>query len=90
MAENDATTPPKPPTLTWLYTCNATLGTPINVGAGPKGQRTVIPITGGTFAGPKISGMAHRIPAIVDFGCRYRAQLLVRTCTGLGSGRASR
>ncbi|KAH8890347.1 hypothetical protein GQ53DRAFT_765947 [Thozetella sp. PMI_491] len=57
MADSDATTPPpKPPTFSWLYTCNATLGTPINVGPGPKGQRTVIPITGGTFAGPKLSG----------------------------------
>ena len=47
---------PTPPTLTYLYSLNCTLGTSINVGTGPHGTRTVIPITGGTFAGPRLSG----------------------------------
>lgn len=53
--------PPTPPTpspgLTFLYSLNCTLGTRLPVGAGPNGDRVVIPITGGTFAGPRISGV---------------------------------
>jgi len=49
---------PTPPGLTWLYTCNATLADAIEVGAGPHGTRKVIPITGGWFKGPRMSGMA--------------------------------
>ena len=57
-AFDDATTP-KAPGLTFLYSCNATLGPSINYGAGPKGQRVAIPITGGTFSGPKMSGSSN-------------------------------
>ena len=32
------------------------LGTPYSVGETPKGRRTVIPITGGTFEGPLLKG----------------------------------
>lgn len=32
------------------------LGTPYSVGETPKGRRTVIPITGGTFEGPQLKG----------------------------------
>ncbi|KAI1334454.1 hypothetical protein F5Y15DRAFT_289832 [Xylariaceae sp. FL0016] len=54
---------PTPPGLTYLYTVNATLGTSIDVGTGPEGQRTVIPITGGTFSGPKLSGIVLNLGA---------------------------
>ncbi len=47
---------PKPPALTYLYTVNLTSPAPINVGAGPRGIRQVIPISGGAFSGPKLSG----------------------------------
>lgn len=47
---------PKTPSLTFLYSCNVTLGAAIDVGAGPRGRRNVIPITGGTFSGPRLSG----------------------------------
>jgi Protein of unknown function (DUF3237). len=48
---------PKPPGLKFLYSMNCTLATPIQVGAGPYGTRTVIPIVGGTFSGPQLNGM---------------------------------
>ena len=48
--------PPAAPGLTFLYSLNCTLAPPILVGAGPHGSRVVIPIIGGTFSGPKLSG----------------------------------
>jgi hypothetical protein len=42
--------------LTHLYSLNCTLGTPIVVGAIPVGTRVAIPITGGSFSGPRLSG----------------------------------
>lgn len=50
------TATPEAPSLTYLYTLNCTLGTTIPIGTGPKGTRVAIPITGGTFSGPKLSG----------------------------------
>lgn len=47
---------PKTPKLTFLYSLNCTLGPSLDVGATPVGSRVVIPITGGTFSGPKLSG----------------------------------
>lgn len=46
----------KTPSLSFLYTLNCTLGNSLSVGNVPNGNRVVIPITGGLFAGPKISG----------------------------------
>jgi hypothetical protein len=46
-----------------LYSLNCTLGPSIAVGSGPHGTRTVIPITGGTFSGPRLSGM-DTIPSL--------------------------
>ncbi len=48
--------PPAAPSLSFLYSLNCTLADPVLVGAGPHGQRVVIPIIGGTFSGPKLSG----------------------------------
>lgn len=47
---------PKTPKLTFLYSLNCTLGPSLDVGATPVGSRVVIPITGGTFSGPKLTG----------------------------------
>lgn len=47
---------PKAPGFTYLYSANATLGTTIDYGKGPRGSRVAIPITGGTFTGPKLKG----------------------------------
>ena len=51
-------TNPKPPSLTYLYSANITVGTPIPIGNVPLGTRVVIPVTGGSFSGPKLSGMS--------------------------------
>lgn len=55
-ADNKVATVPKAPRLTFLYSCNATLGTTIVYGEGPKGSRVAIPITGGPVVGPRIKG----------------------------------
>ncbi|KXX79902.1 hypothetical protein MMYC01_203754 [Madurella mycetomatis] len=47
---------PAAPGLTFLYSLNCTLGAAITVGGGPHGSRVVIPITGGSFSGPRLSG----------------------------------
>lgn len=47
---------PTPPSLTYLYTANVTLGTTIDMGITPYGHRKAIPIIGGTFSGPKMNG----------------------------------
>ncbi|KAK3314521.1 hypothetical protein B0H66DRAFT_563096 [Apodospora peruviana] len=47
---------PKIPGISYLYTVNITAGETYPVGNGPHGLRLVVPITGGTFAGPKLRG----------------------------------
>ncbi|CAN8101346.1 unnamed protein product [Discula destructiva] len=47
---------PAAPGLTYLYTLNCTLAPRIDYGWGPKGHRVAIPIVGGNFTGPKLSG----------------------------------
>lgn len=53
------TEPPAAPGLTFLYSLNCTLGAPIPVGKGPHGTRLVIPIVGGSFSGPRLSGRSE-------------------------------
>lgn len=55
LAQNNTTTP-APPGLTYLYTLNCTLEEPYLIGAGPRGYRVALPITGGYFNGPRMSG----------------------------------
>lgn len=53
MAQDEAV----PPQLTLLYRMEALLADPINVPGIPYGQmRSIIPIIGGTFKGPRLSG----------------------------------
>lgn len=48
---------PQPPTMTLLYHMEVQLGERFAMGPVPNGQeRIVIPIVGGTFKGPKLSG----------------------------------
>ncbi|KAF2732600.1 hypothetical protein EJ04DRAFT_440675 [Polyplosphaeria fusca] len=61
-----AQNPPAAPSLTYLYTLNATLADGIPIGKGPKGDRVAIPITGGTFSGPKLNGKVLNLGA--DWG----------------------
>ncbi|KAJ4294943.1 hypothetical protein N0V88_005182 [Collariella sp. IMI 366227] len=62
---------PAAPGLTYLYSVNCTLASPIPVGTGPHGTRLVIPIIGGTFSGPNLSGKVLDLGA--DWGLLDRA-----------------
>jgi hypothetical protein len=44
------------PSIQFLYTSVVELGQPLEVGRSPYGQRRSIPITGGRFSGPRLSG----------------------------------
>jgi Protein of unknown function (DUF3237) len=44
------------PGLTPVYRLTATLGAPLELGESPQGQRRIVPLTGGTFAGPELRG----------------------------------
>lgn len=48
---------PAPPQLTYLYSANLTFGTTISIGSVPSGKRELLPISGGSFSGPKLSGI---------------------------------
>ncbi|HYK31827.1 MAG TPA: DUF3237 domain-containing protein [Streptosporangiaceae bacterium] len=45
------------PCLTPVYRLDATLGEPLDLGDGVQGHRRIVPLAGGTFTGPEISGM---------------------------------
>jgi Protein of unknown function (DUF3237) len=45
------------PRLTKVYRLEASLGQPLDLGEIAQGHRRVVPLTGGTFTGPEISGM---------------------------------
>jgi hypothetical protein len=44
------------PSLRLLYTSTVEVGPPVIVGGTPYGERRIIPIKGGSFAGPRLSG----------------------------------
>jgi muconolactone delta-isomerase len=44
------------PQLTLLYRLEATLGEPLDLGESARGHRRIVPLTGGTFSGPEITG----------------------------------
>ena len=44
------------PRLTPVYRLDATLGEPLDLGDIVQGHRRIVPLTGGTFIGPEISG----------------------------------
>jgi hypothetical protein len=44
------------PSLTPVYRLEATLGEPLEVGDIAQGRRRIVPLTGGTFAGPELNG----------------------------------
>jgi hypothetical protein len=46
----------KVPAFSFLYECIATLAPPLDFGPTLDGQRRVIPLTGGTFEGPRMRG----------------------------------
>jgi muconolactone delta-isomerase len=44
------------PRLTQVYSLEATLGPPLELGETAQGHRRIVPLTGGTFSGPAMSG----------------------------------
>jgi Protein of unknown function (DUF3237) len=44
------------PSLTRVYRLEATVGEPLEVGDITQGRRRIVPLTGGTFAGPELNG----------------------------------
>ena len=44
------------PSLTRVYRLEAALGEPLEIGDLALGRRRIVPLTGGTFAGPELSG----------------------------------
>jgi hypothetical protein len=44
------------PSLTLLYRLEAVVGEPLDVGEVSQGRRRILPLTGGTFAGPELNG----------------------------------
>jgi hypothetical protein len=47
---------PEPPQLRFVFEEQVTLAADLSVGETPIGKRNIVPITGGTFAGPGIRG----------------------------------
>ena len=44
------------PSLTRVYRLEATVGEPLELGDLAQGRRRIVPLTGGTFAGPELNG----------------------------------
>jgi muconolactone delta-isomerase len=44
------------PSLTLVYRLEAPLGPPLDLGGSAQGHRRIVPLTGGTFTGPELSG----------------------------------
>jgi hypothetical protein len=58
------------PLLQFVYECDVTLLAPIDFGDMPDGHRRIIPITGGTFKGPEVSGIV--VPGGADWNLSRR------------------
>jgi hypothetical protein len=62
VSATNSTNPPAP-ALTFLYTSFVDIADPIDMGVGPLGDRLAIPITGGNFTGPLLSGTIRNLGA---------------------------
>lgn len=76
------------PELELLFEASATLAPPLEVGPTPAGIRRVVPITGGTFSGPRLSGVILAGGADwqylrADHALVVEAQYLLRTDDGV-------
>lgn len=56
-AADQPVSPVAPLETEFVYEAIVTIDAPVDVGAAPLGHRRYIPITGGTFTGPRISGV---------------------------------
>jgi len=48
--------PPLPLHSAFLFTMTGTVGSPVEIGVMPQGQRRIVPIQGGEFEGPRLRG----------------------------------
>jgi hypothetical protein len=53
---SDGVEPPLPLRFEFLFTLTGTVGSPIEVGLMPQGERRIVPIEGGAFEGPRLQG----------------------------------
>ncbi len=53
---------PAAPKFTYLYSANLTFGAPVQIGAVSTGNRAILSIVGGAFAGPKLTGNTYVLP----------------------------
>ena len=53
---------PAPPVFSYLYSVNLTMPAGVTIGNGPSGSRAILPISGGTFWGPKFNGLFATTP----------------------------
>ena len=51
------------PRLSLVYRLEARLGEPLDLGDTARGRRRIVPLTGGTFAGPELAGSCSRARA---------------------------
>jgi hypothetical protein len=58
----------------FTFAATVTIGAAVEVGAAPTGERRYIPITGGSFAGPKIKGVV--LPGGADWQLQRRDGVL--------------
>ena len=65
------------PRLTQVYSLEATLAPPLELGETAQGHRRIVPLTGGTFSGPEMSG--RLLP-----GASADWQIILRDGTALG------
>ena len=79
--------PPDAPRLDFVAEVRADVAAPLLVGAGPLGERRVVPILGGTVAGPRLDG--EILPGGADFQlirpdgvAEIEARYTVRTTDG--------
>lgn len=55
------------PKMQFIMELSVNIGSPLQVGDTGKGNRTIIPITGGTFSGPQIKGTVIRAVPTISF-----------------------
>lgn len=64
---------PQPPALDYVGTLSVLVAEPIDVGPTPEGHRRIIPITGGTVSGPRLTGRV--LAAGADFQTLHSSEL---------------
>ena len=77
----------QPPQLEFVTRVSAEIAAPVTSGQSPRGRRQMIPITGGSLSGPRLSGRV--LPGGADFQiiredgvCELEARYFVETDAG--------